>query len=87
MSNCPKPCSRLRWWAGTVKFPERRNTAGNSAAWRLTLVAKTNAGRFHLVDLTVEESNRLFETLQDWNDQLSHFDLDDLRCDDDDFAP
>lgn len=40
-----------------------------------------------VVDLTVEESNRLFETLQDWNDQLSHFDLDDLRCDDDDFAP
>lgn len=38
-------------------------------------------------DLTVEETNRLFETLQDWNDQLSHFDLDDLRCDDEDFAP
>lgn len=40
-----------------------------------------------MVDLTVEESNRLFETLQDWNNQLSHFDLDDLRCEDDDIAP
>lgn len=35
-----------------------------------------------MVDLTVEESNRLFETLQDWGQHLASFDLDDLRCDD-----
>lgn len=40
-----------------------------------------------MVDLTVEESNLLFKTLQDWESQLSHFDLDDLRCDDDNIAP
>jgi len=40
-----------------------------------------------MVDLTGEESNLLFETLQDWNDQLSHFDLSDLRCEDDEFSP
>lgn len=32
-----------------------------------------------MVHLTGEESNLLFDTLQDWNDQLSHFDLNDLR--------
>jgi len=40
-----------------------------------------------MVDLTVEESNRLVETLQDWNDHLAQYDLNDLRCDDDEFAP
>lgn len=40
-----------------------------------------------VVDLTVEESNRLFDALQDWERQLAQFDLDDLRCDNDNFAP
>ena len=40
-----------------------------------------------MVDLTVEESNRLFDALQDWERQLAQFDLDDLRCDNDNFAP
>ncbi|WP_299153022.1 hypothetical protein [uncultured Tateyamaria sp.] len=39
-----------------------------------------------LEDLTVEESNRLFDALQDWERQLAQFDLDDLRCDNDNFA-
>ena len=41
----------------------------------------------YLVDLTSEESNRVFEVFVDWEDQLSHFDLTDLRCDDDPPAP
>jgi hypothetical protein len=47
--------------------------------------AVKNRGK--VVDLTGAESNRLFEVLQDWNSQLAHFDLDDLWCDNDNFAP
>jgi hypothetical protein len=40
-----------------------------------------------LVDLTGEESNRLFEILQEWEHHLAPFDPSDLRCDDEDLAP
>jgi hypothetical protein len=33
-----------------------------------------------------ESSNLLFDALEDWQGQLAHLDLDDLRCDDD-FGP
>lgn len=46
-----------------------------------------NAYIFLMVHLTGEESNRLFEILQDWESQLAHYDLDDLRCDNDNFSP
>ncbi len=40
-----------------------------------------------MVDLTGEESNRLFQILEEWEAHLAHYDLDDLRCGDDDIAP
>ncbi len=40
-----------------------------------------------MVDLTVVESNRLFEALQDWESQLAQHDLSDLWCDNDNIAP
>ncbi len=40
-----------------------------------------------MVDLTGEESNLLFDILKDWESQLAQHDLDDLWCDNDNFAP
>lgn len=34
-----------------------------------------------------ESSNSLFEVLEDWERNLASFDRNDLRCDDDEFAP
>jgi len=45
------------------------------------LVTDLTPERGGLVDLTAEESNRFFETLEDWSHQLAHYDLTDLGCD------
>ncbi|MHC0054844.1 hypothetical protein [Actibacterium sp. D379-3] len=63
---------------------------GQSARRRTGNVPIFGIGWFfwgEMVDLTVEESNRLFEILQNWESQLSRFDLNDLRCDNDNIAP
>lgn len=41
----------------------------------------------HVVRLEGESSNSFLETLEEWQSHLAHHDLNDLGCDDDDFAP
>lgn len=40
-----------------------------------------------MVDLTGEESNLLFQVLEEWSHLLAPFDLDDQRCENDNFPP
>lgn len=40
-----------------------------------------------LVHLERESLNSLFETLEQWESQLALTDLNDQRCEDDEFAP
>lgn len=40
-----------------------------------------------MVDLTGEESNQLFEALQDWEQHLAQLDCSSLRCEDEEIAP
>lgn len=69
---------------GDLEYPPR---SGNSRPGIRRFLETETGWTLVLADLTGEESNLLFDTLQDWNDQLSHFDLSDQRCDDDPFSP
>lgn len=40
-----------------------------------------------MVRLEGTELNSLFEVLEEWEAHLAQYDLSDLRCDDDEFAP
>jgi hypothetical protein len=50
------------------------------------VLADFSTQRCEMVGLTVEESNLLFETLQDWDSQLAQHDPDDLRCGNENFS-
>ena len=45
------------------------------------------AGECRMARLGGESSNSFFEALEEWQSHLAHHDLNDLRCDDDEFAP